>query len=437
MREDTIFAPASAVGGAVAVIRISGPDAARVARLLSADVTKTPRELRFVRVRDGAETVDDGMAVYLPAPRTYTGEPMAEIHCHGGSCTVQRVLALLSGCGFRPAEAGEFTRRAFVNGKMDLSQAEAVMDVVNAAAQQSLRAAVAQLNGSVSRAVGEVESLLLDALSGIDAALDYPDEAEADAYAALPEQLKAAQERIARLLAEGRRGRVLRDGLRVVLLGRPNVGKSSLLNALLGSERAIVTGQAGTTRDVLDERAVFDGVPVRLLDTAGIRTARDEAERIGVARAREALAGADVLLVVFDGARPFADGDAALLAETAGRRRILVRNKCDLPPAAGRDLPADALPVSAKTGAGLPELRARILSLAAPQEADTAAITNERHLHALARAHAALCAAAEATELDCAATDLRDALHHLGSITGTDVDESVIDRIFSNFCVGK
>lgn len=435
MREDTIFAPASAVGGAVAVIRISGPDAARVARLLSADVTKTPRELRFVRVRDGAETVDDGMAVYLPAPRTYTGEPMAEIHCHGGSCTVQRVLALLSGCGFRPAEAGEFTRRAFVNGKMDLSQAEAVMDVVNAAAQQSLRAAVAQLNGSVSRAVGEVESLLLDALSGIDAALDYPDEAEADAYAALPEQLKAAQERIARLLAEGRRGRVLRDGLRVVLLGRPNVGKSSLLNALLGSERAIVTGQAGTTRDVLDERAVFDGVPVRLLDTAGIRTARDEAERIGVARAREALAGADVLLVVFDGARPFADGDAALLAETAGRRRILVRNKCDLPP--GGDLPADALPVSAKTGAGLPELRARILSLAAPQEADAAAITNERHLHALARAHAALCAAAEATELDCAATDLRDALHHLGSITGTDVDESVIDRIFSNFCVGK
>lgn len=435
MREDTIFAPASAVGGAVAVIRISGPDAARVARLLSADVTKTPRELRFVRVRDGAETVDDGMAVYLPAPRTYTGEPMAEIHCHGGSCTVQRVLALLSGCGFRPAEAGEFTRRAFVNGKMDLSQAEAVMDVVNAAAQQSLRAAVAQLNGSVSRAVGEVESLLLDALSGIDAALDYPDEAEADAYAALPEQLKAAQERIARLLAEGRRGRVLRDGLRVVLLGRPNVGKSSLLNALLGSERAIVTGQAGTTRDVLDERAVFDGVPVRLFDTAGIREAQDEAERIGVSRAREALARADVLLVVLDGAAPLAAEDAALLAETAGRRRILVRNKCDLPP--GGDLPADALPVSAKTGAGLPELRARILSLAAPQEADAAAITNERHLHALARAHAALCAAAEATELDCAATDLRDALHHLGSITGTDVDESVIDRIFSNFCVGK
>lgn len=437
MREDTIFAPASAVGGAVAVIRISGPDAARVARLLSADVTKTPRELRFVRVRDGAETVDDGMAVYLPAPRTYTGEPMAEIHCHGGSCTVQRVLALLSGCGFRPAEAGEFTRRAFVNGKMDLSQAEAVMDVVNAAAQQSLRAAVAQLNGSVSRAVGEVESLLLDALSGIDAALDYPDEAETDAYAALPEQLKAAQERIARLLAEGRRGRVLRDGLRVVLLGRPNVGKSSLLNALLGSERAIVTGQAGTTRDVLDERAVFDGVPVRLFDTAGIREAQDEAERIGVSRAREALARADVLLVVLDGAAPLAAEDAALLAETAGRPRILVRNKCDLP-AADMELPEAALPVSARTGAGLDALRTAILALAAPQQdAGDPCVTNERHLRALDCALASIRAAQAAAELDCAATDLRAALRHLGTITGTDVDERVIDRIFANFCVGK
>lgn len=437
MREDTIFAPASAVGGAVAVIRISGPDAARVARLLSADVTKTPRELRFVRVRDGAETVDDGMAVYLPAPRTYTGEPMAEIHCHGGSCTVQRVLALLSGCGFRPAEAGEFTRRAFVNGKMDLSQAEAVMDVVNAAAQQSLRAAVAQLNGSVSRAVGEVESLLLDALSGIDAALDYPDEAEADAYAALPEQLKAAQERIARLLAEGRRGRVLRDGLRVVLLGRPNVGKSSLLNALLGSERAIVTGQAGTTRDVLDERAVFDGVPVRLFDTAGIREAQDEAERIGVSRAREALARADVLLVVLDGVAPLAAEDAALLAETAGRPRILVRNKCDLP-AADMELPEAALPVSARTGAGLDALRTAILALAAPQQdAGDPCVTNERHLRALDCALASIRAAQAAAELDCAATDLRAALRHLGTITGTDVDERVIDRIFANFCVGK
>ena len=430
MREDTIFAPASAVGGAVAVIRISGPDAARVARLLSADVTKTPRELRFVRVRDGAETVDDGMAVYLPAPRTYTGEPMAEIHCHGGSCTVQRVLALLSGCGFRPAEAGEFTRRAFVNGKMDLSQAEAVMDVVNAAAQQSLRAAVAQLNGSVSRAVGEVESLLLDALSGIDAALDYPDEAEA-------EQLKAAQERIARLLAEGRRGRVLRDGLRVVLLGRPNVGKSSLLNALLGSERAIVTGQAGTTRDVLDERTVFDGVPVRLFDTAGIREAQDEAERIGVSRAREALARADVLLVVLDGAAPLAAEDAALLAETAGRPRILVRNKCDLP-AADMELLEAALPVSARTGAGLDALRTAILALAAPQQdAGDPCVTNERHLRALDCALASIRAAQAAAELDCAATDLRAALRHLGTITGTDVDERVIDRIFANFCVGK
>ena len=235
---------------------------------------------------------------------------------------------------------------------------------------------------------------------------------------------------------EKQKGKGYQSGF-VAILGRPNVGKSSLLNALLGSERAIVTGQAGTTRDVLDERAVFDGVPVRLFDTAGIREAQDEAERIGVSRAREALARADVLLVVLDGAAPLAAEHAALLAETAGRPRILVRNKCDLP-AADMELPEAALPVSARTGAGLDALRAAILALAAPQQdAGDPCVTNERHLRALDCALASIRAAQAAAELDCAATDLRAALRHLGAITGTDVDERVIDRIFANFCVGK
>ena len=437
LNEDTIFAPATALGGAIAVIRISGPRAADAGALLSADVTRTPRRMCVVRIGMDGETVDDGMAVFFPGPRSYTGEDMVELHCHGGGQTVQRVLALLSACGFRPAEAGEFTRRAFLNGKLDLAQAEAVMDVINAGAEQSLKAALAQLHGSVSREVGAVESLLLDALSGIDAAIDYPEEAEAEAYAALPEQLAAAQARIAALIAGGRQGRVLRDGLRVAILGRPNVGKSSLLNALLGRERAIVTGVAGTTRDVLDERTSMAGVPVRLIDTAGIREAADEAERIGVDRAREALLLCDVALVVLDGAEPLTDGDRALLAETETHCRIVVLNKCDLPQAAQADVPAGALSVSARTGEGLPALCGRIVELAVPSRADAACITNERHLNALERAAAALDVASAAAELDCVATDVREALHALGAITGTDVDESVIDRIFARFCVGK
>lgn len=435
-REDTIYAPASAIGGAIAVIRVSGPRAAEVSRILSADITGRPRELRLVHVRDGKEIVEDGMAVYFPAPHSYTGENMVELHCHGGSQTVQRVLGLLATCGFRPAEGGEFSRRAFLYGKMDLSQAEAVMDIINADAEQSLKAALAQLHGSVSREIQAVESLLLDALSGIDAAIDYPEEAEADAYAALPQQLGAARERIAQLLANGRRGRVLRDGLRVVILGRPNVGKSSLLNALLGQERAIVTNAAGTTRDVLDERTSFRGVPVRLFDTAGIREASDEAERIGVNRAREALKTADVTLIVLDGSATLTPEDHALLEETRHLVRILVRNKCDLPTTAC-DIGEGMIPVSAKTGEGLSALCDHILALAAPERADAACITNERHLHALEGAQAALSSAAAAVELDCVATDIRTALHFLGSITGTDVDDTVIDRIFSRFCVGK
>ena len=385
MREDTIYAPASAIGGAIAVLRISGPRAGETVRILSADLTKKPREMRFVRILDGAETVDDSMAVFFPAPHSYTGEDMVEIDCHGGGQTVQRILALLSGLGFRPAEGGEFTRRAFLNGKMDLSQAEAVMDVITASAEQSLKAAMQQLHGSISREVASIESLLLDALSGIDAAVDYPEEAEEDAYAALPEQLSHACGRIDRLLADGRRGRVLRDGMQVVILGRPNVGKSSLLNALLGQERAIVTSAAGTTRDVLDERTSIRGVPVRLLDTAGIRDAADEVERIGVTRAWKALETADIVLVLVDSSAPLTPEDMTLLRETANMTRIIVKNKSDLPSRCQlpEGMEAAAIAVSAKEGTGLDLLSDRILALAGPSRADAAGITNERHLHAL------------------------------------------------------
>lgn len=433
--EDTIYAPSTAIGGAIAVLRVSGPRAKETARIFDRGFASEPGMMRFVRVQDDKEPIDDAMAVYFSAPASYTGEDMVEIDCHGGHQTVQRILGLLSGLGFRPAEGGEFTRRAFLNGKMDLAQAEAVMDIITADAEQSRKAALNQLHGSVSRAIHDVEDVLLDALSGIDAAIDYPDEAEEDCIAWLPEQLGAGRSKAERLLADGRRGRVLRDGLRVVILGRPNTGKSSLMNALAGFERAIVTDIAGTTRDVLDERLSFDGVPVRLIDTAGIREATDRAEQIGVDRALDEMRRADVQLVLLDGSAPLTAEDKTLIETTEnGIPRILVVNKCDLPRQTDY---AGAISISAKTGQGLEELKREVLRLAAPQDADCNAITNERHLHALEQACAALCSAEQAEELDCKATDIRAALQALGSITGTDVDATVIDRIFERFCVGK
>lgn len=438
----TIYAPSSAIGGAIAVIRISGPDAKRVETLFDRDIFSKPSVLRRVMLSQDGERIDDGMAVYFRAPHSYTGEDMVEINCHGGAETVRRILAALSHIGFEPAEGGAFTKRAFLAGKLDLSQAEAVMDLIQASADASRRAALEQLAGSVSETVHGVEAMLLDALSGMDAAIDYPDEAEDEMTLALPKTLDDAEKRLKKLIDDARRGHVLRDGVRVAILGRPNVGKSSLLNALLGRERAIVTEVAGTTRDILDESTSFSGVPIRLIDTAGIREASDEAERIGVRLAREAARDADILLLVLDGGEPLTDADRGLLRDTAAdARRLVVVNKSDREAAwdigeigAGAD---DVLTVSARQASGLDTLKTEILKRTAPRDAAYGALTNERHIALCEAAHRAVCDAMRASEVDCAATDVRDALHALGGITGTDVDAEVIDRIFARFCVGK
>lgn len=437
MVPDTIYAPASAIGGAIAVIRVSGAQAGKVASIATADLLGRPRMLLHTAIKDGEETVDDSMAVFMPAPGTYTGEDMVELHCHGGMQTVRRVLGLLASLGFRPAEGGEFTKRAFLNGKMDLSQAEAVMDIITASAEQSLKAAVSQLSGGVSRKIHAVESLLLDALSGIDAAVDYPEEAEDDTIEALPVQLKQSKDAIAALLQEGRRNRVLRDGVRVVIMGRPNVGKSSLLNAIVGEDRAIVTSVAGTTRDTLDARVSIQGIPVWLTDTAGIRDTDDLVERIGVERAQRAYEVADVVLLVLDASMPLTEEDDRLLKETKDACRVIVANKADL---LGKAIFPDAVKpvsVSAASGEGMDVLLSKLAMLISPERADAGAITNERHLHALEWALRFLEDAMHAEELTLVATDIREALHCLGEITGTDVDDTIIDRIFSRFCVGK
>ncbi len=433
MTVDTIYAPATAIGGAIALIRVSGPLCPNIAReVLDRDVTQTPRMLRFVRVMDGEKVLDDGMACFLPGPGTYTGEDMLELSCHGGSRTVARLLERLSAADARPAEPGEFTKRAFLNGKMDLSESEAVMDVVSARAEESLKAALEQLHGKLSKRIHGIEELLIDSLSAIDAAVDYPDEVEEDVSSALPESLDRAQREIDALIAEGRQGRALREGVYVALVGRPNVGKSSLLNALLGADRAIVTDLPGTTRDTLDEETSFFGVPVRLVDTAGIRESGDLVEQIGIDRARAALDRADVAVLLLDGTQTLTEEDQRLLALTAGKNRIVLRSKGDL--LQTRD-DFGELSVSAKTGEGLDELKRRIVALSGAREG--AAITNERHIKALENARAALLHARTAHELTLIATDVRDVLHHLGAITGRDVDADLIDRIFSRFCVGK
>ena len=433
MTVDTIYAPSTAVGGAIALIRVSGPLCPVIAReMLDRDVTKAPRMMRFVHMQDGNAVLDDGMACFLPGPGTYTGEDMLELSCHGGSRTVARLLERLSKTGARPAEPGEFTKRAFLNGKMDLSEAEAVMDVVSARAEESLKAALDQLHGKLKERIVAVEELLLDSLSAIDAAVDYPDEVEEDVSLALPESLNRAKREIDALIAEGRQGRVLREGVYVALVGRPNVGKSSLLNALIGADRAIVTELPGTTRDTLDEETAFFGVPVRLVDTAGIRESQDVVEQIGIDRAKTALDRADVALLLLDGTQTLTEEDEQLLTLTEGKTRLILRSKGDL--LQTEDGFGD-LTISAKTGEGLEELKRRIVALSGAREG--AAITNERHIKALENAAAALQHAGQVSELTLVATDIRDALHHLGAITGRDVDGELIDRIFARFCVGK
>lgn len=439
---DLIYALATPVGGAIAVVRLSGTGAKKLLYTVFTG-RGAPREMAYGRiVNEAGEPLDQVMAAFFPAPRSYTGEDMAELYLHGGQTTVRRVLALL-GRHARGARPGEFTERAFLNGKLDLAQAEAVMDLINAGAERSANSALAQLTGRLSERIAAVEAQLLDALSGLEAAIDYPEELEDDVTSALPGVLAAAEAELEALIGAGLSGRVLREGARVALIGRPNAGKSSLLNALAGAERAIVTQFAGTTRDVLEEAVSMDGIPVTLFDTAGIRAADDPVERIGVERARRAAERADLLLLCFDAAAPLSEEDEALLAETAGRSRLAVCCKGDLPALweaeALSPYGIEALAVSAETGEGLAALRRAIAARIAPA-AESALVTNARHIEALQRAAASVSDAeksAGGTEPELVATDLREALAALGQITGREASADLIERIFSKFCVGK
>lgn len=448
---DTIAAPATPPGeGAIGIVRISGPEAlayaGRVFRRPGGRPLRDPRPRylyhgHVVDPRTGA-TVDEGLLAYFRGPRSYTGEDLIEISGHGGRLAVQAVLAAVLAAGARAARPGELTLRAFLHGRIDLAQAEAVADVIRARSDRALRLAVEGLGGSLSDRVRSVRRDLLQALAQVTAEVDFPED-DVPSVPLTP-LLVPVLATLDGLLATARTGQIYREGVRLAIVGTPNAGKSSLLNRLLGRDRAIVTEVPGTTRDTLEESLQIDGLLFVITDTAGIRPTSDPIEQLGVERSRSALATADVAIQVVDRGRPVAPGDVEIAHLVGDRPAILVANKVDLPPVAALgafDRPA--LPVSAVTGEGFDDLRHRLVDLAGGSAAadDALIITNPRHADALRRARDHVAAAIETERAglppDFVGVDLRLGLETLGEITGESVGEDLLDVIFSSFCIGK
>ncbi len=453
MRETaTIAAPATAPGQAgVAIIRVSGPNALSVLQGCFFHKGRLePRRMVYGTVTLAGEPVDRALAVYFQAPRSYTGEDMAEIHCHGGQETVRAVLQAVMAAGAVAAEPGEFSKRAFLNGRMDLSQAEAVMDLISARAEGARKLALRQLEGRLGRKVTEIQDELLNLLAEIEVTVDYPeDDLEQHTAHDVTRRLAAVGEQLEELLRTARAGRALREGVRCAIVGRPNAGKSSLLNALLGEDRAIVTARPGTTRDTLDAETSIGGIPVTFVDTAGIRHAGDEIEAMGVERAKKALAQASLALLVVDGTTGVTTDDQMILKQAGETPVIVVVSKADLALAVTAEEAAEllqcrgAVAVSALTGGGMAALQTMIEDCCAGGEgfAESAALSNARHIEAVRDGADAVRQAMEALgegyPPDTAATDIRRAWHALGQVTGKTVDEDVIDLIFERFCLGK
>ena len=449
---DTIVAPATAPGrGGIGVVRLSGPGVPVIASALLGGRLPEPRRATLATFRDGAgEAIDSGLALYFPAPHSYTGEAVLELHGHGGPAVLASLVARAIELGARRAEPGEFTRRAYLNDKLDLAQAEAVADLIDAGSQAAARAALRSLQGAFSAEVHGLVEGLIELRVWVEAAIDFPEE-DIDFLAdpALAARVEALRTRFDAVTQAARQGRVLRDGLTVVIAGRPNAGKSSLLNALAGHEAAIVTDLPGTTRDVVREQLDLDGLPLQVLDTAGLRVAgegpADVVEAEGIRRTRAEIARADRVLFVVDAAT-----DPAATAYTDERATLpegvpvtLVFNKVDLPTALEVVVPGvDAqLRLSARTGEGLAALRAHLQAAIGYSPTDTGAVSaRARHLESLTRARAALeaaCILLAARRGELVAEELRLAQRALGEITGEFTSDDLLGRIFGSFCIGK
>ncbi len=449
MRGDTIAAIATPQGeGGIGIIRMSGPEAERILNEIFCPAGRGTlplenRRLTYGRVADGGETLDECMAVIMRAPGSYTREDVAELQTHGGTQVLNRILRLCLDRGARLAEAGEFTRRAFLNGRIDLSRAEAVMNLISARGEQAYQAAVRQMEGGAADFIRHASDELYELQAGLAACIDYPEEISDEEGAG---GLKTGLEALIRELEEAvdeRSARLIRDGLQITLYGTPNAGKSSLLNALLGQERAIVTSIPGTTRDTVDGEIMLDGIRVRLTDTAGLRATEDPIEKIGVARSEQALRDADIALLVLDGSRELTGEETDRIRQESDRCIVLI-NKSDLPQAVDPEKIRAINPevvcvtvsaINAETLRPLKDIlreRTRV--------SDRMALTQPRHLDAVRRAVGFLRSALTTIESwtpDMASTDLQAAQAALGEITGDRADEKLLDRVFSSFCVGK
>jgi tRNA modification GTPase len=461
--DDTIVAISTPLGrGAIGMVRMSGPRAAIIAGQLAPRLSPlAPRHATFARLAESvphessnrterAPGVRDQVVVtFFPAPHSATGDDVVEISAHGSPVVLRSILAAAIARGARLAEPGEFTLRAFLNGKIDLVQAEAVTDLVEAVTPLQARAAFDQLEGTLTKAIGEIEASLFDVMARLEASLDFPEEGyHFVERSAAAEQIVELRARVERLLAGSARGRLIREGAQVAIVGTPNVGKSSVFNTLLNTQRAIVTAIPGTTRDLLTERADIAGLSVALVDTAGLRATGDEVEQEGIARARQAMTVADLTLVVLDRSRPLHADDHAVLESTRAKARLLVANKCDLEPAwSVSAVDADgAVEVSALNGAGMGTLVERLGAALSGgvDPRDQPLVSNVRHAEqlriadaSLARANDALSVSINAVSEEFVLADLQEAAAALQEITGRRTADDLLAHIFSKFCVGK
>lgn len=458
MFEDTIVAVATPPGrGGIAILRLSGPDALAIARACLRDgdrLAEAPRRAVVVDVIDRdhvGEALDRGVATWFQGPASYTGEDVVEIAVHGSPVVVDACLGALLMAGARAATPGEFTLRAFLNGRIDLTQAEAVRDLVDAQTGHQARHAQRQLRGELSVRLKPLKDRLLALIVHLESSVEFvEDDIEPEGRAALATELAAASEELSALTSTYAVGRLIADGFGVTLAGRPNAGKSSLFNRLVRSERAIVTSTPGTTRDLVSEPIDLDGIPVRLVDTAGLRETEDEVEKIGVGRTRSSIVDADVVLVVIDGQHDSVEAVAGLLGETAGSARVVAINKIDLgaPDSLVEDCVvaggSQPIRVSALTGDGVGDVRRAIVEAVGGRSLGEGAgllVTNARHHDALRRASTALSSASEALSAgfseEIALVGLHESLRALGELTGETVIDDILGMIFSKFCIGK